>query len=687
APSRFAMRLWWKSVGFASLVVLFSLALGVNRRSGAQDVAAPALEAPADEAVESPAPTAESDGDAKEDEDPDPPADPPTTESPTAPSPTADPPSAETPATDAEAAKGQPAEAKPAGETPAAPPVAPRAAIDEANPGQADLDKALEIKITAEELKDLNEVVDLLDDAIEKGLDAENSDFAEQVLVATLVQRAQSLSGAILDRPVPDPRADPRWLQIRQLALNDLLRAVGIDESQREAWLLIGRLQSLNPGSKSEARRALTRVIRSAEAAAKDPALDQMNPTELARAYALRGAAQKGDPERTADFGRAIELDPKQVEYLQLRAQAHQAAQRPAECLADLDRAIVIEPENTGLHQMKALALLMQEKPEEAIESFNRATELDPDSVAPYQYRGEVYSKLGKPEEAIKQLDKALELSPNNLASLLIRAELLMTIDKWAPALKDVEAALGQQPGLVRAHLMRARALDELGRTSEAVAALERVAAAAPDRADVQLQIAAFYVENEQAPEAIAALTRVLNADPESELANRLRGDMRLLVGDHAGALEDFAKACERAPDDAGVLNNYAWTLATSPFAALRNGKRAVELATKACESTEFDEPHILSTLAAAYAEAGDFAQAVKWSEDAVAKAKELGKEANYDGQLDAELASYRNKQPWRELKRDGDVVADSPAAGEQPPTAPPAAEDSAKAPVRSFDF
>jgi tetratricopeptide (TPR) repeat protein len=573
-------------------------------------------------------------------------------------------------------------------------------AADAPPAGQALLEKALEIKIIAEELKDLNEVVDLLDEALEKGLDESSTDFAEQVLVATLVQRAESLSRAILERPVANPQADPRWLQVRQYALTDLQRAVSLDELQREAWLLIGRLQSLPLGSKSEARRALTQAIRLAEEAAKDPAADGIEPTELARAYALRGAAQKEDPERVADFTRAIELDPQKVEYLVLRARAHQAAQRPDECVADMDRAIAAEPENAGLHEMKALALLMQEKPEAALESFNRATELAPDSVAPYQYRGEVYSKLGKPEEAIEQLDKALELSPNNLASLLIRAELLMTMKKWEQALADIDAALGQQPGLVRGHLMRARALDELGRTDEAVAALERVAAAAPDRADVQFQIAAFYVENEQAPEAIAALTRVLEVDDSNELARRLRGDMRLLVGDHAGALDDFAKAYEAEPLDPGVLNNYAWTLATSPFDELRDGKRAVELATKACEVTEFAEPHILSTLAAAYAEAGDFEQAVKWSEDAVAKSKELSAEDNFDGQLDAELASYRKKQPWRELKKDGDVIkdtqraptdsgsddADSPQAKDEDMAAEQPASDS-KAPVRSFDF
>ena len=94
------------------------------------------------------------------------------------------------------------------------------------------------------------------------------------------------------------------------------------------------------------------------------------------------------------------------------------------------------------------------------------------------------------------------------------------------------------------------------------------------------------------------------------------------------------------------MLNNFAWVLATSPDDKLRDGKRAVQLATKACEVTKHKKAHILSTLAAAYAETGDFATALKWSQKAV----ELGVEKKeVDDQLKQELESYKKKKPWRE--------------------------------------
>src|SRR5689334_8863724 len=65
------------------------------------------------------------------------------------------------------------------------------------NEGQADLDKATQLKVTAESLDDLNEVIDRTDSALEKGLDAENKKFADQLLVSSLVQRGQLFSAAV----------------------------------------------------------------------------------------------------------------------------------------------------------------------------------------------------------------------------------------------------------------------------------------------------------------------------------------------------------------------------------------------------------------------------------------------------------------------------------------------------------
>ena len=115
--------------------------------------------------------------------------------------------------------------------------------------------------------------------------------------------------------------------------------------------------------------------------------------------------------------------------------------------------------------------------------------------------------------------------------------------------------------------------------------------------------------------------------------------------------LRQSLELCERqlGPHHLSVatgLNNLAWVLATSPDDPVRNAKRSLECGLKASELTKYEKPHILSTLAAGYAESGDWETAIKWS----SKAVELGVgEEDVDGQLKKELEGYKQKKPWRE--------------------------------------
>ena len=141
-----------------------------------------------------------------------------------------------------------------------------------------------------------------------------------------------------------------------------------------------------------------------------------------------------------------------------------------------------------------------------------------------------------------------------------------------------------------------------------------------------------------------------MQQDNENRFALRGLADAQLSVGDHAKAKENYERAIEIEPEDDHVLNNLAWLLATSPEMEIRDGKRAIELGLKACELTDYKQAHILSTLAAGYAETGDFENARKWSEKAV----ELGKEDTIED-LKKELESYKQDKPWREKQEKKD--------------------------------
>ncbi len=83
-------------------------------------------------------------------------------------------------------------------------------------------------------------------------------------------------------------------------------------------------------------------------------------------------------------------------------------------------------------------------------------------------------------------------------------------------------------------------------------------------------------------------------------------------MGHYRAAAGHYAKAAELSPDDAEVLNSQGWLKATSPESALRNGREAIRLSTRACELRRWRDADTLDTLAAAEAEAGNFEEAVK---------------------------------------------------------------------------
>jgi hypothetical protein len=94
------------------------------------------------------------------------------------------------------------------------------------------------------------------------------------------------------------------------------------------------------------------------------------------------------------------------------------------------------------------------------------------------------------------------------------------------------------------------------------------------------------------------------------------------------------------------VLNSIAWLRATFPEQSLRDGKQAVSEATRACELTEWKDWAYLDTLAAAYAETGDFENAVKFQSQAIEPSTAS---ADQQGGMRKRLELYRKKKPYRE--------------------------------------
>jgi tetratricopeptide (TPR) repeat protein len=163
-----------------------------------------------------------------------------------------------------------------------------------------------------------------------------------------------------------------------------------------------------------------------------------------------------------------------------------------------------------------------------------------------------------------------------------------------------------------------------------------------------RLELGHAYLAKKRVADAEDEFKVVIHDDPKNFEAHHLLAKAYLLQGQTAAAVDEFQASLTLDVNQAETLNEYAWLLATSPHDNVRNGVEAVRLAGRACELTRGQEPTCLGTLAAAYAETGDFDKAVAAGRAAHDLALAQGRKplADTNQQL---LALYRAHKPFRE--------------------------------------
>jgi tetratricopeptide (TPR) repeat protein len=265
---------------------------------------------------------------------------------------------------------------------------------------------------------------------------------------------------------------------------------------------------------------------------------------------------------------------------------------------------------------------------------------------------GIVLFEKGQLDEAIAHYRRTLEMQPNfwdadyNLGSALLgKGE----VDE---AIFYCDKAVAKQPNDPDAQVALANALLQKKRIDDAIVHYQKAVAIRPDYFLARYGLGHALLEKGQFDDAIehcraALLIRPDNPDCHTILAIAL--DER---GHSAGAIQHYEKALEISPQSVSALNNLAWLLAVCSDASLRNGLRAIQLATRADQLSGGTNALVLRTLAAGYAEAGQFGKAIERARAAMQLAQMQG-DNSLAGQLEQEIALYELGLPYHEAPKE----------------------------------
>jgi tetratricopeptide (TPR) repeat protein len=265
-------------------------------------------------------------------------------------------------------------------------------------------------------------------------------------------------------------------------------------------------------------------------------------------------------------------------------------------------RALQVKPNYVEAHNNLGIALQLQGKPDEAISHYRRALQIDPGYVEAHYNMGITFRAQGRHDEAISCYRQALRLKPYHIETHSNLGSLLSAQSKFDEAIKHFRQALHVKPDFAEVHYNLGLALKSQGKLDEAIKHFRQTLQVKPDLAEAHNNL---------------ALTLTMTGKLDE-------------------AIEHFREAVRLKPDYLAPLNRMARILAMHPDPKRRDPGQAIEFAKRAVELTGHQDAAILETLAAAYAAAGQFDQAVKTAEAALS----LATAAQAD-----ELANHIRKQ------------------------------------------
>lgn len=263
--------------------------------------------------------------------------------------------------------------------------------------------------------------------------------------------------------------------------------------------------------------------------------------------------------------------------------------------------------------------------------------------------RGVAYADKQELDKAMADFEQALRIDPYYALAYGARATLLARKGEFEKALQDFNEIIAMKPTLAKPYQTRGAVHAKLHHYEAARADFDKAIQLDPRSAGAYKMRGMVSVLEGETQKALDDAARAEAIDPATEGLAELRVQAYIRANriDEARHQLDVL-ASEKSRQPARPLNDLAWIKATCADDRIRDGKEAVKAATQACELSHWKNAAVVDTLAASYAEIGDFESAVNYENQALELAP--GEMQDRIPAMTDRLSLYRRHEPYREV-------------------------------------